>query len=246
MPFLPISDGEGGLLPGAGLAVFATMLYPTNDELSSAFQASWRLGASIASGKDAQLSLEEIKALDVGPGRKWFEQDIGIRQWRADVAAAILQFLIHHAERDPQKASLRKAVNVIHQQLKGARMEDGSQPRAQGVTSIFEWWAEFRPAVHLWAASSLLREGSRSTAPELLTAFFSESKALLRLLALGEDFRRKGQEFLAETWLPDRRSALAGEYWASPGDLRLPHLRVQSPRKMTDWASERVDKYRAK
>jgi hypothetical protein len=160
MPVLPISNGEGGLLPFASTLLLARMLYP-RDEPGHVRYLAWNILADAAKAPEPEGEMVPqlvevpqfaLQAVVGAPSHHDVIEEAISQAQRAHAAGEILRFiakcLIHHPEHPP---SVSKTWDVLSRTWAGGLTRDG-RPLHNSISFLKAAWKTFKPVAHLWAA----------------------------------------------------------------------------------------------
>jgi hypothetical protein len=179
--------------------IFSVMLYPNNKNRRKEFQTfvSVERYLKFIDGKKLLNPPVDIsKAIfETSSNQGLLEESakILVRGW---IAGDVLRFLRYMYIMGISEPSLKKARYLARQLHSTYDTDDIKTP--QSDKSIANYWKEFLPVVHLWAAlrsieSSLAGEGKDGVVPQNMK-FQLSSKRISYFFALAESYRRFGEE----------------------------------------------------
>jgi hypothetical protein len=141
---LPITDGKGKVHVVAGIAILSFMFWPKQPREAFMLAEAWQSDLSLL--EDGSLSEFVQSRLDQSVERATPGKFAGL------VLTHFLALAVHH--QDQGKASINKAQYLVW----ASSMRDKSDGTPTGRRWLKQSWADFLPAVHLWAAFSFTRQ----------------------------------------------------------------------------------------
>jgi hypothetical protein len=205
-PFLSLTAGDVG--PGRSRAVLGyvesvMLFYDDPRKLQRSLHATaatafLEILESRPEDGDVPLSKHDARLLREAPPLPDADTDLA----RRFVIGCGIGRMIIHLLADPG-LTIRDRITEIEKKFNKARPSLGIicfRPM-QGVEK--NWWPRFRPVAHLWAASVLLMEASKRSAPPFpcsLASFpeFLAQAELIRYLAQRRKLARQGEQTLLE------------------------------------------------
>jgi hypothetical protein len=215
MPEIPLMHGGEPIGPiGSYLIVQAIMWSPKDfDSVMS------HVGMVLGSGSPTELfrkTTEHLARASTGGGIA------------GEVFLQLLRLKVHR----PRDASVNKATFIVSRDLEERRLP-GGRAAPSNIDRVHAFWADFRPAAHLWGAFRIHKDAGRiPPSPDISATDFAalSSDILLCADALLSKARAVKLDFDKHPWrLPD-------------GYPRRPYnLDVPPP---TSWAIERLKDYK--
>lgn len=214
-PVLDILCVDKSLHPLAPSRVMAAMAHPKESEFRKQLEASLELKVAFAVPNELKnagfnLAEEEMwpvlqaelakqfgffsitaqRALASAPSLNEVLARGAARACGGSVAGEMLLFLLTCARYHPEHVSVKKAVYIQGFVLDGAVNGYGKEVTSN-PSKIKEWWSQFRPVAHLWAAFEIWQK-DLAQAREL-----SPAEGLMGFLSIAEALRKEAESCFA-------------------------------------------------
>lgn len=211
MPEIPLLDRAGKPLPPISTKVLlhAVMGYPSDFDSLQSF-----LVLNFGTPSNSDL----VKKVN---------RDFQKKATGGSIAAEVFGILLQLKAHRPQDASVNKATFLVSRGLENTLLNSGKECPSN-IDRVHKFWAEFRPAAHIWAAYRLEDQTPARTESEILTYTTNILNAADQLLSIASALDWK---FDTDPWI------LPSAY------PRLPY-RIEVP-SLDGWMTELLEKYRA-
>ena len=229
MPYLDLGDWKNGLDAFAPVRVFATMLFPTDDQRRTEYLAltfkQARLAPASPSGEPQPLyrALETARKVYLTEGKP------GVGGYLAGEILVIVRNIAEHHEGSPRgEASVSKAIALLAEARKTGKSFPGGLI-ASNPGTLRQAWSEFWSVSHLWFAVSCWIPGeavldkSETALPDAtIKALAIENFSAI--LAVAEDIRQFGEAHSTRSKQGDKRKTVLSpkETWKLPDAFPLP------------------------
>ena len=243
MPVLQISAGDGRLLDLAPWVVLATMVYPNSvDDQVSLIAPLWAQNLVNVQTDDAPIPIprsilrELIHAPALGEA---VQRAMEEAKFEGAMAGKLLLYILTAAGTEPKHASVGKGIELLAR----VNIRQGLPASRRSISTA---WSRFKSVSHLWAAAAYWMDVTIHHLPEdqldIRWYFLSDETALLTVLALAEDLRRKGESYHP----PRQKQPLLDPkiMWNVPSDIELRGMTVPSG-QLSDWAQKVLADYKA-
>ena len=244
MPELPISDGDGNLVPFAGLIVIAMMAHPDDPQRRADLffvRSSLERLSKLRDDQKLAVPVRELRSFLEAPAYAEVERLAAESGAGGGTAGDLLSRVVRYSKVCPKHASLLKAAWVEEHLLAQGTNRHGEKLPYSRAT-ILANWTRFKPVAHLWAASRIATEGEEGIPPPEFN--LDSRQGTPGFLSLAEYFRIIGESFKSRGQKTPLLDPLTS--WKLPADLRLPALEG-SPKwaQLDDFEQGLLARYRA-
>lgn len=198
MPYLDLGDWKNGLDAFAPVRVFATMLFPTDDQRRTEYLALTFKQARLAPASPSEKPPPLYRALETARKVYLTEGKPGRGGYLAGEILAIVWNIAEHHEGSPRgEASVSKAKELLVEAKKSGKRFPGGLIASNSET-LRKAWSNFQSVSHLWFAASCwipgeaVLEKSETALPDAVNKALT-SENFPAILAVAEDIRRFGE-----------------------------------------------------
>lgn len=249
-PAVPLSDGNGNLLPGHVVNLFSVMLYPDSEVQRQEFVAKQHLlfltttlpemlrevgfedqyvkdhWAELVWKNKPQVDLlpwDMLCALCSAPSAADLGEQVRAGMVGGSIVGEILTFAVICAEHHQEHAGLRKAVHLTHHNMIGTTDRYGRSVN-YGEATFLQYWNKYSRVAHFWAAFRSWEIDFKCD--EMCSPWTEDNRPFL---ALAEKYQSRASVIFGRS-----RKAKGGPLldpltaWRIPDDLALPSVSLSA------------------